>query len=137
MAVRRDRIVGAGYPFLVAALEARVVGYAYVAAFRDRPAFAATVEDSIYLDPAAAGRGIGKLLLSALIARAEQSGHRRMLAVIGDSANLASIRLHAACGFTDAGRFDAVGWKADRWLDVVLMQRPLGLGSDAPMGPRA
>ena len=118
MAARRQRIAAAGYPFLVAETDGRVAGYAYVAAFRDRPAFRATVEDSIYLDPAMVGRGIGQVLLGTLITRAEQAGFRQMLAVIGDSANTASIRLHAACGFTDAGRLDAVGWKSGRWLET-------------------
>ena len=133
MEARRLRIVGAGCPFLVAEADGRVAGYAYVAAFRERSAFGATVEDSIYLDPAMVGRGIGQVLLATLITRAEQAGYRQMLAVIGDSANTASIRLHAACGFIHTGRLEAVGWKAGRWLDVVLMQRPLGAGAYAPM----
>ena len=133
MAARRQAIAAAGYPFLVAETDGRVAGYAYAASFRGRPAFGATVEDSIYLDPAMVGRGIGLVLLRALIARAEDAGFRQMLALIGDSANVASIRLHAACGFSGVGRFEAVGWKAGRWLDVVLMQRPLGAGAFAPM----
>ncbi|MBC7715876.1 MAG: N-acetyltransferase, partial [Pseudorhodobacter sp.] len=94
------------------------------------------LEDSIYLAPQAAGQGIGRLLLAELIAQCEARGARQMLAVIGDSSNTASIALHQALGFEHTGRLKAAGWKFERWLDVVLMQRNLGLGdSNAPVGP--
>ena len=92
----------------------------------DRPAYRYTVEDSIYIDPAEIGRGLGKLLMSELIAACEKAGARQMIAVIGDSENIASVRLHERFGFRHAGVFRAVGFKFDRWLDTVLMQRELG-----------
>ena len=133
MAARYRVIASQGYPFLVAEISGRVGGYAYAAAFRERPAFRSTVEDSVYIDPTLTGRGCGKALLDGLVVSAEQAGFRQMVAVIGDSANIASIRLHAGCGFGHVGRLDNVGWKAGRWLDVVLMQRNLGLGTPKPM----
>ncbi len=129
MAARYRAIASHDFPFLVAEISGRIGGYAYAAAFRERPAFGSTVEDSVYVDPTLTGRGCGKALLDRLIVSAEQAGFRQMVSVIGDSANIASIRLHAGCGFYHAGRLDNVGWKAGRWLDVVLMQRTLGLGA--------
>jgi phosphinothricin acetyltransferase len=134
IARRRGEVLGRGLPWLVAEAGGEVVGYAYAAPFRMRPAYRFCVEDSIYLRPDAAGRGIGRLLLAELLARCADAGARQMLAVIGDSANDASIALHRALGFAPCGTLGAVGWKFDRWLDVVLMQRPLGLGSAAPAG---
>lgn len=136
MTRRRDALVAAGYPYLVAAATgdaaAPVLGYAYAGAYRPRPAYRHTVEDSIYVDPAAAGRGIGRLLLAALVAEATARGFRQMIAVIGDSANAPSIRLHAAAGFDMIGALRAVGFKHGRWLDSVLMQR--ALATDPPGG---
>jgi phosphinothricin acetyltransferase len=133
MGRRREAVLGNGLPWIVAEVGGRVVGYAYANLFRPRRAYRFCVEDSIYLDPAVQGRGIGRLLLAELIAQCTARGCRQMLAVIGDSANAGSIGLHAACGFTPCGQFDAAGWKFDRWLDVVLMQRALGTGAaDAP-----
>ena len=100
--------------------------------FRPRPAYRFCVEDSIYVDARARGQGVGAWLLAELIARCEAWGARQMLAVIGDSANAASIRLHRAWAFAHAGRVEHVGWKFGRWLDVVLMQRALGPGAAAP-----
>lgn len=128
---RRGDVVGKGLPWLVAESDGRVVGYAYANHFRPRPAYRFTLEDSIYVHPEAAGRGIGRLLLAELLARCETLGARQMLAVIGDSANEGSIRLHRALGFEPSGVIRAAGWKFDDWRDVVLMQRPLGLGSSA------
>ncbi len=128
MARRRDDVLGKGLPWLVAEDGAAILGYAYANQFRPRLAYRFCLEDSIYLDAAARGRGVGRLLLAELIARCEARGARRMLAVIGDSANTASIGVHRACGFEPCGRFDASGWKFGRWLDVVLMQRSLGAG---------
>jgi L-amino acid N-acyltransferase YncA len=118
-----------GFPYLVAALEGRVVGYAYAGAYRPRPAYRFTVENSVYLQPAIHRRGIGMQLLQRLIADCEQRGYRQMIAVIGDSANAGSIRVHAKCGFEMIGTHPDVGFKFGRWLDTVMMQRALGDGA--------
>ncbi len=133
---RRDDVLGNGFPYLVAELDGEVKGYAYVNYFRTRPAYRFSVENSIYVDAQSRGRGIGRQLLETLITRAEQAGARQIIAVIGDSANTASIGLHAACGFRFAGLLTASGWKFDRWIDTVLMQRRLGEGElrDPPPG---
>lgn len=122
-----------GFPFLLAESGGRVVGYAYAGPYRTRPAYRATVENSVYVHPAAKGQGVGRALLSALVARCEVQGFRQMIAVIGDSANAASIALHRAAGFSDAGVLRAVGYKHGRWLDSVLMQRALGAGDTTPL----
>jgi phosphinothricin acetyltransferase len=132
MARRRDAILARGLPYLVAESDGRVLGYAYAAPYRTRSAYRFTLEDSVYVAADALGRGIGRLLLRALIARVETTGHRQMLAMIGDSANQASVALHAAAGFRHLGTFTAVGFKFGRWLDVVMMQRPLGPGGTTP-----
>lgn len=133
MAARRAQVLGRGDPYLVVADEAdRLLGYAYVGPYRPRPAYRFAVEDSIYVAPGQQGRGIGRRLLQALIERCTARGYRRMIAVIGDSANAPSIRLHAACGFAQVGIIPALGWKHGRWVDSVLMQRPLGEGDGAP-----
>jgi phosphinothricin acetyltransferase len=131
MSRRRDDVLAKGLPWLVAQRDGMVVGYAYANHFRPRPAYRFFVEDSIYLAPPAHGLGIGRLLLTELISRCEARGVRQMVAVIGDSANLASIGVHAALGFEHCGLMKSAGWKFDRWLDVVLMQRALGLGDAA------
>jgi len=137
MARRRDAILAQGLPWLVAERGGQVLGYAYAGIFRPRRAYRFCVEDSIYLAPEARGQGVGRLLLAELIARCEAAGIRQMLAVIGDSANAGSIAVHLACGFEHTGVFRAAGWKFDRWLDVVMMQRRLGRGADAPPVDRA
>jgi L-amino acid N-acyltransferase YncA len=133
---RREDVLGNGFPYLVAtegtAQDARVLGYAYVNFFRTRPAYRFTVENSIYLAPDAHGRGIGKRLLLELLRRCEAAGCRQVVAVIGDSANTGSIALHAACGFRFAGTLRSTGWKFDRWLDTVMMQKDLGPGDRQP-----
>ncbi len=129
---RRDALVGAGYPYLVAEVGRAVLGYAYAGAYRPRPAYSGTVENSVYVAAAHRGRGLGRLLLACLIEEAERRGFRQMVAVIGDSANLASIRLHERLGFTHVGTLRSVGWKHERWLDTVLMQRALGIEDGAP-----
>jgi phosphinothricin acetyltransferase len=121
-------ITDLGLPYLVACEGARLLGYAYAGPYRPRSAYRFSVEDSVYLDPAVTGRGIGKLLLAAIIDAATIAGKRQMLAVIGDSANRASIALHASLGFTEVGTFRSVGFKFGRWVDTVLMQRALGAG---------
>lgn len=131
IARRRNDVLGNRLPWLAAEQGGEVLGFAYANHFRPRRAYRFCVEDSIYLRPDALGRGIGKLLLVELMAQCQARGARQMLALIGDSANAGSIAVHRACGFADCGRFDAAGWKFQRWLDVVLMQRSLGLGAAA------
>jgi L-amino acid N-acyltransferase YncA len=127
--LRRFRaLLAGGYPYVVAEIDGAVAGYAYAGAYRARPAYRWTVEDSIYIAPAFHRRGIGKLLLARLIAESEQCGYRQMIAVIGDSAQTASIALHAAAGFTMVGTLRAVGFKHGKWLDTPLMQLALGDG---------
>ena len=127
MSDRVAAVTSAGLPYLVAELGDEVVGFAYAGSYRPRPAYRFTVEDSIYLQPA--GRGIGTRLLREVVQTCESIGLRQMIAVIGDSDNVGSIRTHAKCGFAPVGTFRAVGWKHGRWLDTVLMQRSLGAGA--------
>lgn len=132
MRTRHSQVTGAGFPYLVAEVDGRVLGYAYANHFRARAAYRHTVEDSIYVAPTATGRGVGKALLNDLIDRCAALGLRQMLALIGDSGNVASIGVHRSCGFALTGVMQAVGRKADRWVDVVVMQRALGPGSSTP-----
>ena len=132
MAARLARIVGGGLPWLVAEVDGRVAGYAYAGPYRPRPAYRHTLENSVYVDPADKGLGLGRRLLEALIEATTALGCRQMIAVIGDSANAASIGLHTALGFAPAGVLRSVGWKHGRWLDSVLMQRALGDGDTTP-----
>lgn len=125
---RREDVLGRGLPYLVAELDGRVVGYAYAGPYRLRSAYRFAVEDSIYVDPSQVGRGVGRALLTALIDRTTAAGCRQMIAVIGDSGNAGSIGLHGSCGFQRVGVLRAVGFKFGRWVDSVLMQRPLGNG---------
>lgn len=132
---RRGEVVARGLPYLVADGAGTVLGYAYAGPYRPRAAYAHTVEDSVYLRPDMIGRGIGRLLLAAVIAACEARGMRQMIAVVGDSANLASIRLHEALGFRRAGVLRDVGFKHGVWLDSVLLQRRLGEGAATPPAP--
>jgi L-amino acid N-acyltransferase YncA len=132
MARRRADVLARGLPWLVAERSGTVVGYAYANHFRPRPAYRFCVEDSVYIAADARGAGVGRLLLAELVARSEAAGARQMLAVIGDAANAGSIGVHRALGFRPCGTFEAAGWKFDRWLDVVLMQRALGPGAAVP-----
>ncbi len=135
MAARRQKVIGRGLPYLVAeaADEAGgVLGYAYAAPFRDRVAYRYSLEDSVYVAPGAVGRGVGSALLAELIARCADLGYRQMVAVIGDSANAASIRLHAKLGFEMAGRLTSIGFKFGLWVDSVYMRRPIGPGDGTP-----
>jgi L-amino acid N-acyltransferase YncA len=134
IARRRDEVVKIGLPYLVAERDGAVVGYAYATAYRARPAYRFTIEDSVYVADGLGGRGVGRALLAALIARCEAGPWRQMIAVIGDSANAGSIRLHESLGFRRAGTLAAVGFKLGRWVDTVLMQRPLGAGEATPPG---
>jgi L-amino acid N-acyltransferase YncA len=132
IARRQEALRAGGYPFLVAEGGDQIVGYAYAGPYRARPAYRWTVEDSVYVAPQAQQQGIGRALLERLIGEAEARGFRQMIAVIGDSAQGASIALHQGAGFRLVGTLEAVGFKFDSWLDSVLMQRPLGPGADAP-----
>jgi L-amino acid N-acyltransferase YncA len=123
-------LMDGGYPYLVAVLDGRVVGYAYAGAYRPRPAYRFTVENSVYLQPAIHRRGIGQQLLQRLIAESEARGYRQMIAVIGDSANAGSIGVHTRCGFQMIGTHTHVGFKFGRWLDTVMMQLALGDGGN-------
>jgi phosphinothricin acetyltransferase len=132
MGRRQQTLFESGHPYLVAEADAAVLGYAYAGPYRARPAYRWSVEDSVYIAPEAHRRGIGRSLLMQLITEAEARGFRQMIAVIGDSLQVPSIELHHALGFRLVGSFVAVGFKHGRWLDSVLMQRPLGLGDTAP-----
>jgi phosphinothricin acetyltransferase len=131
MTRRYEAVLKLGLPYLVAELDGRIQGYAYAAPYRARPAYRFTLEDSVYVDDAARGRGVGRSLLTELVARCSALGYRQMLAVIGDSANAGSIGLHAALGFRHAGQFTSVGFKFGRWVDSVVMQIQLGAGDSS------
>jgi phosphinothricin acetyltransferase len=128
MAARRADVLAKGLPYLVVEDEGQVLGFAYCQWFKPRPAYRFSAEDSIYLHPDARGRGLGQQLLAALIEQAQQAGLRKLIAVIGDSANAASIGVHRSQGFEAAGVIRSCGWKFGRWLDIVLMEKTLGDG---------
>lgn len=130
---RLNAIMAAGYPYVVAERIGTVLGYAYVNAFRTRPAYRFAVEDSIYVAPEAQGQRIGSALLAALIEACEPRGYRQMIAVIGDSRQAGSIALHRSAGFTFCGTLHSVGYKFGRWIDSVYMQRALGEGDGTPV----
>ncbi len=129
---RRADVLSKGLPYLALEENGEIVGFAYCNWFKPRPAYRFSAEDSIYLAPSASGKGWGKLLLIELMAQAERAGVRKLIAVIGDSANVGSIGVHKTCGFHHVGVLGACGWKFDRWLDVVLMERALGAGDATP-----
>ncbi|MBU1360380.1 MAG: GNAT family N-acetyltransferase [Gammaproteobacteria bacterium] len=126
MASRRLDVLSKSLPFLVAEQEGRVVGFAYCNWFKPRPAYRYSAEDSIYLSDDVRGQGLGTRLLAALTQAAQAAGVRKLIAVIGDSANAGSVGVHRAQGFTHVGVLKDCGWKFGRWLDVVLMEKPLG-----------
>ena len=133
MAMRRADVLGKGLPYLVAEQAGQVVGFAYCNWFKPRPAYRFSAEDSIYVADSARGQGVGRQLLHALACQAKAAGVRKLLAVIGDSANAGSIGLHRALGFTEVGVMRSVGWKHGAWRDIVLMEKTLGAGdSTAP-----
>ena len=125
MRARFEAIVAGGKPYLVAEIDGRIAGYGYASAYRPRSAYRYTLENSIYIDADARGRGVGSALLEALVARCRKGPWRQMLAVIGDSANAASIGLHRKAGFRQVGVLERVGFKHGRWVDSVLMQLEL------------
>ena len=128
MRARRAEVLARGLPWLVAESDNQVSGFAYCNWFKPRPASRFSAEDSIYLAPHANGQGLGRALLAELTTQAERAGVRKLIAVIGDSRNTGSIGVHRALGFQHVGVLASCGWKFDRWLDVVLMERSLGLG---------
>lgn len=132
MRARWQQVVSAGLPYLVVATPERVLGYAYAAPYHPRPAYRFTLEDSVYVAPDAARQGLGRALVAELLTRCETAGYRQVIAVIGDSGNLGSIRLHRALGFSDTGVLRSVGFKFGRWLDCVILQRALGPGDTTP-----
>jgi L-amino acid N-acyltransferase YncA len=132
MARRRAPLVAAGLPYLVATLADELVGYAYVTPYRGRPAYRFSVENSVYISDGCRGRGIGRMLLSALIERCEAGPWRQMIAVIADGANTGSTSLHQKLGFRYIGTLEAVGFKFGRWIETAVMQRELSTGSRTP-----
>lgn len=128
MKKRRAAVLDLGLPYIVAEKEGRLLGYAYAGTYRPRPAYRYSVENSVYIDKDAVGLGVGKALLLPLIDLCAAAGRRQMVAIIGDSQHVASIKLHESCGFEMVGTFKSIGFKFGRWLDSVLMQRPLGTG---------
>ena len=128
MAARRAEVLGRGLPWLVLEEAGQVLGYAYCNWFKPRPAYRYSAENSIYLAPGSQGRGLGRLLLAELATQAEAVGVRKLIAVIGDSGNAASVGLHRKLGFEPVGTIRSCGWKFDRWLDIVLMEKTLGDG---------
>jgi len=129
MQARRNDVLTKNLPYLVLEDADGIAGFAYCNWFKPRPAYRFSAEDSIYLDERVAGKGLGRVLLQELMTQAERAGVRKLIAVIGDSANSGSIGVHRACGFAHVGVLGACGWKFDRWLDVVLMECALGSGS--------
>jgi L-amino acid N-acyltransferase YncA len=134
MARRRADLLARGFPYVVAERGGKVVGYCYAGPYRARIGYRFSLEDSIYIAPGEVGRGIGRALLTKVIARSTELGYRQMVAVIGGSETLPSIRLHAALGFSHVGVLSSIGFKFGRWVDSVLMQRALGPGSETLPG---
>ena len=132
MTNRRADVLGKGLPYLVAVDDDKVIGFAYGNWFKPRPAYRYSVEDSIYLAPDQHSKGLGRALLAELMARCEAVGIRKMMAIVGDSANAGSVGVHLALGFEQVGKIDACGWKFGAWRDIVIMQKTLGLGDTQP-----
>ena len=126
MVKRRADVLSRNFPYLAAEIDGKVAGYAYASLYRSRPAYRHTLEDSVYVHKEFAGRGVGRALLDALIEGCEKAGARQLIAVIGDSDNKGSIKLHSACGFKRTGTLKAVGFKFGQWVDSVIMQRAIG-----------
>ena len=132
MTARRADVLSKGLPWLVMEDGDQVVGYAYCQWFKPRPAYRFSAEDSIYMAASAAGMGLGRQLLTALTQAAQEAGVRKLIAVIGDSANAGSVGVHRSLGFNHVGVLKSCGWKFDRWLDVVMMEKTLGEGDTTP-----
>ena len=132
MRTRREDVLARGLPYLVIEHEGRVAGFAYCQWFKPRPAYRFSAEDSIYLHPDFAGKGLGKLLLAELEKQATAAGIRKLIAVIGDSANQGSVGVHRTLGFKPVGVIQSCGWKFGKWLDIVLMEKQIGAGDSTP-----
>ena len=132
MRTRRADVLSKGLPYLVAADGEQVLGFAYCNWFKPRPAYKFSAEDSIYISPEAQEKGLGRAVLAELSAHAEKAGVRKLIAVIGDSANTGSIGLHLSVGFHHVGTLKSCGWKFNQWLDVVMMEKTIGLGDSCP-----
>lgn len=132
MTARRADVLSKGLPYLVAEEDGRIAGFAYGNWFKPRPAYRYSVEDSIYLAPDLHRKGLGRALLTELLARCEAVGIRKMMAIIGDSANAGSVGVHLALGFTQVGIVESCGWKFGAWRDIVIMQKTLGTGDTQP-----
>jgi phosphinothricin acetyltransferase len=128
---RLASVLSHGLPYMVAEIDGTIAGYCYATPYRPRAAYRNTIEDSIYIDNAFRGRGLGRILLEALIARCETGPWRQMVAVIADGGSGGSLSLHRSLGFELVGTLKAVGFKHGRWLDTTLMQRTLGVGDAA------
>ncbi|MEZ5856109.1 MAG: N-acetyltransferase family protein [Hyphomicrobiaceae bacterium] len=135
---RFDAVLAAGFPYFVAERDGEVIGYTYASSYRTRPGYRWTVENTVYVAPKAHRTGTARRLLTALMTACADAGYRQMIAVIGDSANTASIGFHRALGFTFCGTIHSIGWKQGRWLDCIIMQHELGPGDrqgvDRPPG---
>jgi len=125
---RHADVLHKGLPYLVAEEAGQILGFAYCNWFKPRPAYRFSAEDSIYIAPSAHRRGLGRALLQELALQAQAAGVRKLIAVIGDSANAGSIGVHRSVGFSEVGVLKACGWKFNRWLDIVLMEKTLGDG---------
>lgn len=132
MTARRADVRAKGLPYLVAELDGQVVGFAYGNWFKPRPAYRYSVEDSIYLAPGLQGKGLGRALLAELLLQCEAAGIRKVMAIIGDSANASSVGVHKALGFEEVGQVKSCGWKFGAWRDIVIMQKMLGAGDSTP-----
>ena len=132
MANRRADVLSKGLPYLVAEEDGEILGFAYGNWFKPRPAYRYSVEDSVYLAPGLDRKGLGRALLAELLAHCEAAGIRKVMAIIGDSANAGSVGVHRALGFTQVGIVEACGWKFGAWRDIVIMQKTLGPGSSEP-----
>ena len=132
MTARRADVLSKGLPYLVVEQDGKIAGFAYGNWFKPRLAYRYSVEDSIYMAPDLQGKGLGRALLAELMARFEAAGIRKVMAIIGDSANTGSVGIHLALGFKQVGIVDSCGWKFGAWRDIVIMQKPLGLGDTQP-----
>ena len=132
MTTRRADVLSKGLPYLVVEQDGKIAGFAYGNWFKPRPAYRYSVEDSIYMAPELQGKGLGRALLAELMARFEAVGIRKVMAIVGDSANTGSVGIHLALGFTQVGIVDSCGWKFGAWRDIVIMQKTLGLGNTQP-----
>ena len=132
MAARRADVLAKSLPYLVIEDGGEMLGYAYCQWFKPRPAYRFSAEDSIYMHPDSAGKGLGKILLTELMRQAETAGVRKLIAVIGDSTNSSSIGVHKALGFESVGVIRNCGWKFNRWLDITIMDKAIGDGATTP-----